>query len=445
MNDIQNMKNSDLEVEVISSFVSDGNIFHALSPTLSRELFTEPDTKTAFDVMKDIEKNGEVVEFMKVSLKLREKGVNVAKFIGDHNASYEVTRQQVEMLQELMVKRNLYILCVEGERIATTPALEVEEFRNLLQSFNTITNEGEADFLSFDETVDEFVNDIAQRKDGNVEEGMRTGLDIFDKRNGFHLGDLVIIAGETSNGKSSLATTIARNMAGNNIPVAYYSLEMSAKQLTARILAKDVNVPSSRLLYSRLTDDEFATVFDVSLDKRNMPIFFDEKSKMSFRKLCNSVRVLARRKGVKVAFIDYLQILVNGKENESREQMLGDMARELKRLAVEANVCVVALSQLSRDPNSRGGEPSLSRMRGSGQIEEACDMALLIWRPELYGKELYADNTSTAGTAMLKLAKGRNVGIGTDIVLFDGDLTYFRNDDGRRAVQKQRQNNNLPF
>lgn len=438
------INNYNLELEVISACISDGNIFHALSPSLCRELFTEPDTQAAYDVMKGIEKNGEVVEFMKVGTILNEKSVDIAKFVSSHAASYEVTRQQVEMLEDLMLKRNLYILCIEGQRIAMTPTSDIEEFQNLMQRFSTITSEHEDDIKRYDEVLSELANNVSRRMEGKAETGMRTGLDIFDKRNGFHCGDLVIIAGETSNGKSSLATTIARNMAENNIPIAYYSLEMSAEQLAARIIAKDAGTPSSRLLYSRLNSDEYSRFYDAYLERRNMPIFFDEKSKMSFKRICNSVRGLARRKGIKVVFIDYLQILVNGKENDSREQMLGDMAREMKRLAVEANVCVVALSQLSRDPNNKSGEPSLSRMRGSGQIEEACDMAVLIWRPELYGKDRYADNTSTAGTAMLKLAKGRNVGIGKDIVLFDGDLTYFRNDDGRREKITEKKSN-LPF
>lgn len=438
------INNYNLELEVISAFISDGDIFHALSPSLSRELFTQPETQMAYDVMKDIEKNGEVVDFLKVGTILNEKGVDITQFISNYAASYEVTRQRVDMLQNLMMKRKLYFLCIEGQRIAMTPTADVEEFQDLMQKFSTITCEQEADVVRHCDVVDELVADVSKRMEGKGETGMRTGLDIFDKRNGFHTGDLVIIAGETSNGKSSLATTIARNMAENNIPIAYYSLEMSAKQLAARIISKDAQTPSSRLLYSRLNSEEYNRLYDAALDERNMPIFFDEKSKMSFKRICNSVRGLARRKGVKVAFIDYLQILVNGKENESREQMLGDIARDLKRLAVEANVCIVALSQLSRDPNNKGGEPALSRMRGSGQIEEACDMAVLIWRPELYGKERYADNTSTKGTAMLKLAKGRNVGIGKDIVLFDGDLTYFRNDDGSR-VKITEKKSNLPF
>lgn len=131
---------------------------------------------------------------------------------------------------------------------------------------------------------------------------------------------------------------------------------------------------------------------------------------------------MVRKHHIRVAYIDYLQILANGR-NESREQLIGDMARDLKRLAVELNICIVAISQLSRSKDKP--EPSLAEMRGSGQIEEACDTAVLVYRPFVYGIERYKDGKLTYGTAQLTIAKGRNIGLAQEVVSFDSELTYF--------------------
>jgi replicative DNA helicase len=263
---------------------------------------------------------------------------------------------------------------------------------------------------------------MAGRIAGTAEQGMMTGLHIFDSHFGLHAGDLVIFAGRTSQGKSTLATTIARNMALMGTPSAYYSLEMGAKQLTARIMARDTMLSSSRMLYDKMNDGELARFDQQAATMQNLPIYYDDKSKTSFRRLTTSIRAMVRKHAIRIAFIDYLQILANG-SGDNREQLIGDMARDLKRLAVELNICIVAISQLSRAKDKP--EPTLMEMRGSGQIEEACDTAVLVYRPFVYGIERYKDSTLTYGTAQLTIAKGRNIGLAQEVVAFNGELTYF--------------------
>ena len=162
------------------------------------------------------------------------------------------------------------------------------------------------------------------------------------------------------------------------------------------------------------------------------------------RRMCTSIRAMVRTRGIKVAFIDYLQIMVNG-SGDNREQLLGDIARDLKRLAVELQICIVAISQLSRAKDKP--EPTLSEMRGSGQIEEACDTAVLVYRPFIYGIERYKDGRLTYGTAQLTIAKGRNIGLSQEIVQFNGDLTYFYDavDAPKNEAHPYSDNEPLPF
>lgn len=436
MNNLQDVRT---EIEVIAACLSGDNIYVALSGMLYADLFTDSDARKTYEIMKKTDESGRIVDITTIGTIMSSKGIDVAKFISLKYSSYELTKEMVNVLASLEKKRRLYNLGVQAMSIATTPTSEVEDMQGIINNMGNITDETEDNVVIHKSTLNDLCNDVAKRMEGKEETGIRTGLGIFDKRSGLHGGDLVIIAGETSNGKSTLATTIARNVALQGIPVVYYSLEMSAKQLAARILARDAAVAASRILYAKMTNEEYNQFYDAMLKQMELPIYYDEKNKMSFYKMMNSARRLVRRNGVRIIIVDYLQILVNGSDG-SREQMLGDMARDMKRLAADTGACVILLSQLSRDQNSKYGEPSLSRMRGSGQIEEACDMAVLIWRPSLYGKEKYDDGTVTAGTAVLKLAKGRNVGIGSEVVLFDGDLTYFKDDDGSRQQWKPTDN-----
>ena len=148
---------------------------------------------------------------------------------------------------------------------------------------------------------------------------------------------------------------------------------------------------------------------------------------------------MVRKYGVRIVFIDYLQIMANN-EKDNREQLIGDMARDLKRIAVDEDICVVALSQLSRNKEQK--KPTISRLRGSGQIEEACDIAVLIYRPEVYGIKTYDNNLPTAGTAQLIIGKGRNIGIGEEIVTFNAGLSFFQDYQGEQPAEKD---NSMPW
>lgn len=423
MNDIYNLHNTECEREVIGACVSEENIFVALGEQLREELFSDPIARKAYGVMRQMIKEGKQPDLAEVGMRLAVVGISIADILPQHTVSYEMTRQRIELLQELSLKRKLYVLCSQGIKISTDPTATSDDFQKLLAEMQSTTTDDGSGVVTLGETMRRLRGDIIERREGKGEQGMMTGLHIFDSRFGWHGGDLVIMAGRTSQGKTTLAMTIASNMAHIGIPSVFYSLEMGAKQLTARIIARDTMVVSSRMLYDKLNDGELAKYDESAQRMSDLPIFFDDKAKTSFSRICTSIRSMVRNNGVKVAYIDYLQILANGKGEDNREQLIGDMARDLKRLAVELNICVVAISQLARSKDNP--EPKLSELRGSGQIEEACDMAVLVYRPYVYGKERYRDGRSTYGTAQITIAKGRNIGLAQEVVSFNGELTYF--------------------
>lgn len=439
------LHNVEAEREVIYALVSYENMWDAISSKLQDDYFTDAECRKAYGILKQMERESKQIEITEFGLRYVSVGGDITKFLSGNSCGYEITKQRVELLADLAFRRKIYVMCSKGMSIVTNPMTEVGEMNKLLSDLNNTTGEADADVQTFGDALRELRSDIQDRRNGNGEQGLMTGLHIFDSHFGWHQGDLIIMAGRTSQGKSTLATTIARNMGLMGIPSAYYSLEMGAKQLTARIMARDTLISSSRMLYDKVNDGELEKFDKFANSMENLPIYYDEKSKTSFNRITTSIRSLVRKHNIKVAFIDYLQILANGTDG-NREQLIGDMARELKRVAVEENICIVALSQLSRAKDKP--EPTLMEMRGSGQIEEACDMAVLVYRPYTYGIERYKDGTLTYGTAQITIAKGRNIGLAQEVVAFEGELTYFH-DREQPALHAQSNgwadNEPLPF
>ena len=239
------LNNVQAERELLSACIIDDDIYQSVASNLSEELFTDYESRKVYGIIRQIEREGKKIDATDVAMRIASIGGNIGLFITTENVSYEMTKQRAELLNELSLKRKLFGLCNKGISIATDPTATMEDFQKLLYDMSNQTSDTSNVVQSFGDTLRELRKDMVERKDGNMEQGMMTGLHIFDSHFGLHGGDLVIFAGRTSQGKSTLATTIARNMGLMGIPSAYYSLEMGAKQLTARIMARDVLLSSS--------------------------------------------------------------------------------------------------------------------------------------------------------------------------------------------------------
>lgn len=430
-----NLHNTQAEREVLNAILFNPYIYDYVADIISRDIFQDTECQKVYDIMQQMIKAGKKIDAAEVFTIMRKDGLDFSHFVMENIAASELTRQRVAFLDDLQTRRKLLNLCYKAEAMVTDTTISREELRSVGKDFDGYLNNDsqEDDCQQIGDVIGSLMNDVAERMADKGERGIMTGLNIFDSRFGWHRGDLVIVAGATSQGKSTLASTIMFNMAMAGVPVVDYSLEMSAKQVTARMMARLTQVSSSTTLYGKLSDQEYKQVYDGSLSMKKLPIYFDEKNKTSFVNMCSSIRRMVKRYGVKVVFIDYLQILANG-SRDNRESLIGDMARDLKRLAVEENVCICALSQINRSKEEKG-RPRLNQMRGSGQIEEACDMAVLIHRPNLQ-KE----------SANIYLDKGRNIGVAKDIIKFNGNLSYFSDfEQGDPSAPYKEQKEDLPF
>ncbi|MDL2143684.1 MULTISPECIES: replicative DNA helicase [Flavobacterium] len=268
--------------------------------------------------------------------------------------------------------------------------------------------------------------------------GVETGFHNLDKlTSGWQPSDLIIIAARPAMGKTAFVLSMARNIAiqyGHG--VALFSLEMASVQLITRLISSETGLSSEKLRTGKLEPHEWEMLSTKVKDLEKAPLFIDDTPSLSIFDLRAKCRRLASQHGIKIIIIDYLQLMTAGGNNKgggNREQEISTISRNLKALAKELNVPVIALSQLSRAVETRGSSkrPLLSDLRESGAIEQDADIVSFLYRPEYYKIEEWDDDEAspTAGQAEIMIAKHRNGGIENIRLKFLGHLGKFDNLD----------------
>ncbi len=273
---------------------------------------------------------------------------------------------------------------------------------------------------------------------GNKEgmSGLSTGFTKIDEiTSGWQPSDLIIIAARPGMGKTSFVISMAKNMAIDfNYPLAIFSLEMSSLQLITRMISSETGLTSEKLRKGNLESYEWQQLNVKVKDLSNAPIYIDDTPSLTVFDLRTKARRLVSQHGVKIIIIDYLQLMTTGdnqKKGVNREQEISTISRSLKALAKELSIPVVALSQLSRAVETRGGtkRPLLSDLRESGAIEQDADIVSFIYRPDYYGIKEWDDdlNSPCKDQAEFIIAKHRNGGLDNIRLKFTGHLVKFSN------------------
>lgn len=364
-------------------------------------------------------------------------------------------RDYATLIHELYLKRQLVDIGETMTAKARTPYAEESaktQMEKAEKALYTLATEGEqsSGVVSFRESITKAVNlaEIAFKRDSHIV-GVTTGLLDMDKYlGGLHPSDLIILAGRPSMGKTALATNIAFNAAMSKLkgetqgaPVVFFSLEMSSEQLATRLLASECGISSDKIRRGDLRADDFPKFVNASHRIADAPLFIDDTPALTVTALRNRARRLQRQHGLGLIVIDYLQLLDGGdSKSDNRVQEISQITRNLKALAKELNVPVLALSQLSRAVEQRDDKrPQLADLRESGSIEQDADVVMFVFREEYYeGRK-----EPTPGTdkhiewqgrmeklhkkAEVILAKQRHGPIGTVRLFFDGALTKFGN------------------
>jgi replicative DNA helicase len=304
--------------------------------------------------------------------------------------------------------------------------------------FNIIESNFKRDSKELHQVVRSTLDSLNKLRDQKDElQGVPSGIRAIDeKTGGWQKSDLIIMAGRPGMGKTSFVLSIARNAAIDyNMPVAFFSLEMSAQQLVQRMFSMESGVDSEHISKGNLTADEWQKLMDNVGKLESSNLIIDDTPALSVFDLRAKCRRLKTKYKIRLIIIDYLQ-LMQGKadgtaKNGNREQEISYISRSLKALAKELDVPVIALAQLSRAVEARGGSrrPMLSDLRESGSIEQDADMVLFIYRPEYYKFDAFEDDTPSAGLAEIMFEKNRHGSNGNIRVRFQKQYTKFSDMD----------------
>jgi len=266
--------------------------------------------------------------------------------------------------------------------------------------------------------------------DWDEPDGLPTGFKRLDRIiGGFRKGELVIVGGATSSGKSALAKDFAVNIARTGIPVAIFSLEMATSLWVRRMVASEARVSVSKTRRSKASDEEWERITYVldSGEVRSWPILIDDQSGLTPLQLRSTLHKMTRDHGVKIAFVDYLQLLSPGSSQaRNREQEVASISGSLKSLARDLDIPLVVMAQLSRKVDDRPqGRPRLSDLRESGRLEQDADTVMFVYHPSRYGVDELENGESAEGLAEIIVAKQRSGPTASSMMEWAGEYTRF--------------------
>ena len=435
----------DLEEAVLGAMMIDKKGVDNVIDILHADAFYKPAHQDIFDAMFHLFNASEPIDLLTVSNQLRKDG----KLEGIGGDFYLVGLTQkvassahIEFHARIILQKYIQrrLISISSD-IIDEAYDETSDVFDLLDSAETKLFEvTQGNLKKSSEAAEGLVSQALKKiEEISSKEGMSgipTGFTKLDSlTSGWQQSDLVIIAARPGMGKTAFVMSMAKNMAIDfDIPVAIFSLEMSSVQLITRMISSETGISSGKLRKGDLQPHEWEQLNVKVKNLSKAPIFIDDTPSLSIFDLRAKARRLASQHDVKVIVIDYLQLMTAGtatKSSGNREQEISTISRNLKALAKELNLPVIALSQLSRAVETRGGSkrPLLSDLRESGAIEQDADIVSFIYRPEYYGHTEWDDEERTPceGQAEFIVAKHRNGGLDNIRLKFTGHLAQFSN------------------
>jgi replicative DNA helicase len=461
--------NIEAEQALLGAVLVNNDAFYRVSDFLKASHFYEPLHRKIFEVTAELIRMGKMANpvTIKTFLPADEK-------VGDMTVAHYLARLAAEAVNvinaadygraiyDLATRRALITVGEDMVNIAydapvdMAPSEQIEDAeRRLFELAETGRYDG--GFESFTDAVKTAVDmaNAAFMRDGHLS-GVATGLRDLDRRmGGLQPSDLIIIAGRPGMGKTSLATNIAFNIASNYEPaqqadgsvkaknggvIGFFSLEMSSEQLATRIISEQTEIPSSKIRRGEITETDFEKLVACSQMMQKIPLYIDQTGGISIAQLAARARRLKRQRGLDVLVIDYIQLMQgsSARASQNRVQEITEITTGLKALGKELGVPIIALSQLSRQVESRDDKrPQLSDLRESGSIEQDADVVLFVYREEYYLRnkepkpgtleytQWETDMNEARGKAEVIIAKQRHGPTGSVGLAFQGEFTRF--------------------
>ena len=436
----------DLEEAVLGAMLIDEKGVNEVIDILSPEVFYKKSHQLIFESIQRLFRESEPIDLLTVSADLK-KNKNFEIIGGDFyliGLSQKVSSSahieyHSRIIQQKFIQRKL--ITISNEIISKSYNESTDVIDLLDEAESKLYDIAQNNIKGSSETAQNLViqakNRIEEISKQEGLSGISTGFEKLDRlTSGWQPSDLIIVAARPGMGKTALALSMARNVSvQKKIPVAFFSLEMSSVQLITRLISSETGLSSDKLRTGKLADHEWQQLNIKVSDLESAPLYIDDSAALTIFELRAKARRLASSHGIKLIIIDYLQLMNLGSSNKAgnREQEISTISRNLKALAKELNIPVIALSQLSRAVETRGGtkRPILSDLRESGAIEQDADIVSFLYRPEYYGITEWDDDmkTPSEGQGEFIVAKHRNGALDSIKLKFVANLGKFEDID----------------
>lgn len=432
----------DLEEAVLGAMMIDKKGIDEVIDVLTPQVFYRIQHQVIFAAIRKLFNETQPIDLLTVSNELRNEGK--LDMVGGDYYLIQLTQKvssaahieyHARVLMEKFILRQLIEISsniIDKSYDETTDVFDLLDYSE--SKLFEITEGGiKKSFADSRTLVSEAIDKIKAMSEKEGMSGIPSGFTKVDKiTSGWQESDLIIIAARPGMGKTAFVLSMARNISvDQKMPVAVFSLEMSSVQLITRMISSETGITSEKLRKATLENHEWKQLYSKVKTLEDAPLFIDDTPALSIFDLRAKARRLVSQHGVKLIIIDYLQLMTlgGGKSNGNREQEISTISRNLKSIAKELNIPVIALSQLSRSVETRGGNkrPLLSDLRESGAIEQDADIVSFIYRPEYYKLDVWDDeyNTPCAGQAEFIIAKHRNGALDNVRLRFIGEQAKF--------------------
>jgi replicative DNA helicase len=440
----------EMEEAVLGALLIEKDSLTSVIDILKSDSFYKESNQKIFTAILSLFAKSEPIDLLTVTQQLRLQGD--LEMVGGPQAIVALTNRiysaanieaHARIVVQSAIKRNL--ISAANEIIKDSYEDTVDVFTLLDKTeqklFQISENNIRKNYENSRDVVAKAIKELEEKKNNDSGlTGIPSGFTDLDRlTSGWQPSELIIIAARPAMGKTALVVSAMRNAAVTfGHAVAIFSLEMSSTQLMVRLMSAEAEIDSEKLRKGTMSDAEWRQLHQKIDNLSNAPIFIDDTPALSILELRAKCRRLKAQHDIKLVIIDYLQLMTadgGGKGGGNREQEISAISRALKNLAKEINVPVIALSQLSRAVETRGGDkrPQLSDLRESGAIEQDADIVSFIYRPEYYKIDTYEDGSSTEGVGEIIIAKNRSGSVDTVKLRFIKNFTKFCDLDGFSA------------
>jgi replicative DNA helicase len=436
---------TDLEEAVLGALMLEKNALNDVIDILKPESFYRDTHQKIYAAIQELFQKSEPIDILTVTAELRKRGelelvggAYYVSFLTNRVASSANIVFHARIISQKHILRELIRISSETIRESYEESTDVFELLDKAERdlFTVAQGNIRKDYDTMADVLKLAIEQIeAAKKNVDGVSGVPTGFTALDRVTaGWQRSDMIIIAARPGMGKTAFVLSMARNIAVDfNIPVAIFSLEMASVQLVNRLISGETGIRGEKIRKGNLEDHEFTQLHTRLKKLSKAPIFIDDTPSLSVFELRAKARRLKSKHNIEIIIIDYLQLMTaaSDKGGGNREQEISMISRSIKTIAKELNIPIIALSQLSRAVETRGGDkrPMLSDLRESGAIEQDADIVSFLYRPEYYDIQQDEDGNSWADIGQVIIAKHRNGALETVSLKFVKEFAKFENLD----------------